>query len=497
MAAENDGILARTARGAGWVVAWRMATRLLGLVSTLVLARLLVPADFGLVALATSFAFALDACLSLGVEDQIIRTPNPDRVLYDTAFTISLLRGIIVGLMVAAMAPFTATFFEEPRLVPVLLALAATTALSGAANIGVVDFRRRLEFHLEFRLLVLPRVVSILATILIAALTHSYWALIVGIVLQRVSSIAIGYAMHPYRPHLTLQAWRQLLGVSFWTWAIGMVGMLRDRSDSFVVARMVGPAGLGAFAAGSEMATVPTTELGLALNRAAMSGFAEAGRRARRSEEADAFLRLLGGLVLVTLPAGVGVSLLADAMVALALGPNWVAAGPVVAVLGVASAIAATGSLGSGWLRARAPLRQLCGILAAALLVRLALLLWLTGTMGLTGAAIAVGVGMVLEAALLVGIVAHRLHLSLTAVVQVVARPLLACLVMALGVVLLNGGGSPARILLTGVPLGMASYGATLLLAWWAAGRPAGAETDLMRGLALSLPRRRLRCGEP
>ena len=72
MAVAEPGILARTARGAGWVVAWRMATRVLGLVSTLVLARLLVPGDFGLVALATSFAFALDACFLVGVEDQIV-----------------------------------------------------------------------------------------------------------------------------------------------------------------------------------------------------------------------------------------------------------------------------------------------------------------------------------------------------------------------------------------------------------------------------------------
>ncbi|HWT09257.1 MAG TPA: oligosaccharide flippase family protein, partial [Roseomonas sp.] len=105
MTVAEAGILARTARGAGWVVAWRMATRLLGLVSTLVLARLLLPEDFGLVALATSFAFALDACLALGVGDQIVRAHEPDRDMYDTAFTINLLRGLLVGAMVAAATP--------------------------------------------------------------------------------------------------------------------------------------------------------------------------------------------------------------------------------------------------------------------------------------------------------------------------------------------------------------------------------------------------------
>lgn len=495
MAAAEPGILARTARGAGWVVAWRMATRLLGLVSTLVLARLLLPEDFGLVALATSFAFALDACLALGVEDQIVRAHEPDRDMYDTAFTINLLRGLLVGAMVAAATPMAAAFFDEPRLVPVLLALAAATAVSGCASIGTVDFRRRLDFHLEFRLFMLPRIAAVIVTIAVAAATRSYWALLVGILLQRASAIGMGYAMHPYRPRLTLKAWRVLVGVSFWTWAIGMVGMLRDRADSFIVARMAGPAGLGAFAAGAEMATVPTTELGLALNRAAMSGFAEAGRAARPEEEADAFLRLLGGLVAFALPAGVGVSLLAHPLVEVALGPRWAAAGPVVAVLGIASAIGATASLGSGWLRARAPLRILLAALAAATALRLLLLLSLTWWFGLAGAAFAVGAGMVTEATLMVGIVARRLRLGAAALAEAIARPVLACLAMALAVSLVSGGGASAlRSVLLGVPVGVASYGLTLLLAWWAAGRPAGAEADLLAAVARVVPRRQASC---
>ncbi|HWT08035.1 MAG TPA: oligosaccharide flippase family protein, partial [Roseomonas sp.] len=348
------------------------------------------------------------------------------------------------------------------------------------------------------RLLVLPRVVSILATIAIAAATHSYWALVVGILLQRAGAIGMGYVMHPYRPRLTLKAWRSLIGVSFWTWAIGVVTMLRDRADSFVVTRTAGPAGFGAFAAAAEMAIVPTVELGMALNRAAMSGFAEAGRRARLEEEAAAFLRLLGGLAAVTLPAGLGLSLLADPLVSIALGPRWTAAGPVIAVLGVASGIFALGPLGSGWLQARAPLRILCAIVAVATLLRLVLLLCLTWRMGLTGAAIAVAAGMVLEALLAVGITVRRLGLHSAAVADVMVRPVLACLAMAMAVTwLASRGGSALVTVLLGVPLGVLAYGLALFLAWWAAGRPMGAEADLLAALSRALPRRQAPCGEP
>ena len=73
-------VLARTVRGAGWVIAWRLGMRVLGLISTLILVRLLVPADFGLLALAASFsAQTIDGMMTLGTEEAVIRQIDPDR----------------------------------------------------------------------------------------------------------------------------------------------------------------------------------------------------------------------------------------------------------------------------------------------------------------------------------------------------------------------------------------------------------------------------------
>src|ERR1700754_25900 len=90
-------LLEKTAGGAGWTIGWRAATRALGFLSTLVLARLLVPADFGLVALAMSVARAIDIVADLGVQDALIRITAPTRRTYDTAFTINVIRGFITA----------------------------------------------------------------------------------------------------------------------------------------------------------------------------------------------------------------------------------------------------------------------------------------------------------------------------------------------------------------------------------------------------------------
>src|SRR4051794_12144458 len=178
MTEDSASILAKTARGAGWVVAWRMITRTLGLVSTLVLVRLLAPADFGLVALATSFSVAIEAFSWLGTEEGVIRHAAPTDAVYDTAFTIALLRGSVVAVAIAAAAYPAGAFFGEPRLPAVLLALAAIAVLESLTNVGTVQFRRDFTFQKEFQLWLLPRILSVVIAITLAAVTRSYWALV-------------------------------------------------------------------------------------------------------------------------------------------------------------------------------------------------------------------------------------------------------------------------------------------------------------------------------
>ena len=112
--APDASLMVRTARSAGWVIAWRMLTRSLGLVSTVVLTKLLLPSDFGLVALATSFALAVDGLSELGVGEALMRETSLDRDMYNTGFTISFCRGLLTAAVIAIGAWPVAVFFERP-----------------------------------------------------------------------------------------------------------------------------------------------------------------------------------------------------------------------------------------------------------------------------------------------------------------------------------------------------------------------------------------------
>jgi O-antigen/teichoic acid export membrane protein len=218
-----ESVSRRVVRGAGWVFAWRLATRNLGLLSTLVLVRLLQPSDFGLVALATGFTDAVDALLAIGVQDALVRAPIADRDMYDTGFGLSVLRGVLTAALIAALAWPIGAFFDDPRLVVVMLALSVGALMSAFENIGIVDFRRDLAFRKEFNMQLWSRIASVAITLGIAVVWPTYWALVVGILVNRALRLAQSYVMSPYRPRIALRAWRRIIGFSLWTWAQGML----------------------------------------------------------------------------------------------------------------------------------------------------------------------------------------------------------------------------------------------------------------------------------
>jgi lipopolysaccharide exporter len=495
-ATPTGTLFARTVRGTGWLITWRMATRLLGVVSTVVLVRLLAPADFGLIALATSFTLAVEAMALIDVEDAVTRERAPTREVYDTAFTLGLLRGLAIGGMIAALAFPAARFFAEPRLAPVILALGLGFLLDGLTNVGVVDFRRDFAFHREVQLWLTPRLMSILLTLGTALLLRSYWALVVGILSQRALRVVFSYRMHPFRPRLGLSAWRGLLGYSLWLSVINVASLLRDRADSILLGRLLGTAPVGIFAIGAEIAALPTTELVEPACRAAFSGFSTA--RNTGLDAGETWLSIIASMTLLTFPAGVGLALIAGPLVQLAFGARWMAAVPLVQLLGIAGCLAAFGTIGSVLLRVHGKMHQVLGIVLAGATLRVALLLLLIPRFGLLGAGFAVAVGLVFDHLLYLVITLRGFAMPLSALLGRLWRSVLATAAMA-AVLLWSGQGGQAAMattlarlamkLLTAMTTGATVYIVTLLAIWLVVGRPAGAEADLLTLLQRLLAR--------
>ena len=192
----SPSITRELAVGSGWMVGAQLAIQLIGLLSTIILARLLMPADFGLVALATTILAGLQALSELSFDIALIQNPRAGRPEYDSAWTLSACRNILIAIGITVAAVPLASGFDDPRLEAIIYCLAVSTFLDGFQNIGIVDFRKELRFHQDLIFRVLGKLGPFVVTISLAFLWQNYWALVIGTVAGSLFRLILSFAMH-------------------------------------------------------------------------------------------------------------------------------------------------------------------------------------------------------------------------------------------------------------------------------------------------------------
>jgi O-antigen/teichoic acid export membrane protein len=464
----------------------RWIDRLFGLVSTIILARLLAPDDFGVVAMASIAIVLADALLDFGVNVALIRNTGVRQAHYDTAWTLRLIQALIATLAVLLAAPFAADYFHDERVRPVLQVLAFSLLLAGCENIGIIALQKGMQFGAEFRFLFIRRVAGFLITISLAWLLRSYWALVIGALSARAFGVALSYVLHPMRPRLCLAEFREIFSVSQWMLVRGIGTFVHGNLHRLLVGRWSNAATMGAYTLADEISAMPTGELLAPLNRVLFPAFAQAREN---PQELKRLLLLAQGLqMLVAIPAAVGLAVVADDAVTVLLGPNWLMAIPFVQVLalaGVAQSLTAScgyGLLVLGRLRSLTVLTWAQALLFAAL--AFSLMPEHQGPLAIAWLRLALATLSIL---LVFGLLIRALPIVRPyEIVRASARPLTAAAAMAAALMTLPFPDSlpTAMVLTMKVGLGAVVYMITIWAAWWIAGRPDGPEAYLLGKVA-------------
>jgi PST family polysaccharide transporter len=318
-------------KGATWMIFQRMTVRVIGLVSTIVLARLLFPDDFGLVALATGIAAIVDSLLELGFDLALIQNQSDGRTRYNTAWTLTILRGLITAAALVAAAHPLAILYEDPRLFGVMLWLALAALISGFINISIVEFRKEMRFDREFTLLVWAKMAGFVTTLTLAWILRDYRALVAGILVGKVTMVILSYAMHSYRPRLSLEGARGFLHFSAWLCLDNIVTIIKTRLDTFIIGKIAGTSALGFYSVAYEISNLTMTELTSPISRVLFAGFSKISGDARRL--ARSFLDSFSVIAFLGMPIAVGIALTAYQIVAIFLGERWLPIVPLIQIL--------------------------------------------------------------------------------------------------------------------------------------------------------------------
>ncbi len=474
-------LASRVAFGAAWMVFLRFSVRMIGLVSTLILVRLLAPADFGIVAMATSIFAIIELLTAFSFDVVLIQRQDAGQDEYNAAWTLNVLLGVAAAVVLVLVAYPAAAFYEQPQLAPVIMVLALSAFLQGLANIGLVDFRKYLQFHKEFIFQFAVKVAAFVVTIFLAVVYRSYWALIAGIVTSKLAALVLSYAIHPFRPRLSLKGVHSIIHFSKWLFVNNVTYFIRSRSPDLILGKMSGAAGLGVFSIAYEISNLPTTELIAPINRALLPGFATMALD--RDRMGRSLVSAAATLALLSIPAGVGIAATAELFVPLVLGEQWGSAIPLIEILALFGAVSAVQSpVGTALLAAGRP-ALMAALSTGIILFMLPAAIYFTGIEGPEGMAKALLATTLLFLPFTYGAASRVLGVRSADIARIFARPLSGATVMYLVLqAFLARFADMNQLLLLGaaVLLGAVVYTATVAVMWLIVGKPAGPERQLM-----------------
>jgi len=467
--------------GSAWMIAMRWAIRSVGLLSTVILARLLAPDDFGVVAMAMVAVAILQSFTQSGVDLALLRAETPQREHYDAAWTLEIIQATVLAAALFLTAPLVAGQFEDPRVTSVIRAMSLAALISGFQNIGVVNFRRELNFRREFQFNVYKRLATFVVTVSAALLMRSYWAMVVGYVVGRVVEVSLSYVMSSYRPRLSLARVGEIWGFSKWLVLTRFSMVVNRQFDRWVVGSMGGAASMGNYFIANDFASSPSDEVIAPMSRAAFPVYSR--MRQQPDELADAFRRMLGSVVAITFATGLGIAAVAEDFVHVVLGAKWAGAIPVMPWLGLFAAVYGIVRALDTFLLAtgRERMSSLMGLAYALVTIPV---IWMAGRQsGVEGIAAAKAATAVALVSILVVVGTRAPPLTLRLVVSAAWPPVVSAAAMFTVVKVLQATmplESHVWGLLRDVIVGAIVYIGSGLVIWLARGRPAGIEQDLI-----------------
>ena len=193
----------KVVRGGIWVFTLRGTQRLFSFVRLIILARILAPSDFGLMGIALLTMAALNTFSQTGFQTALIQKKEDIKSYLDAAWTVTIIRGIILFLILYFIAPYAATFFKSPKALSIIKVIGFSFLIQAFTNIGVVYFQKELEFNKQFIYQFTGTIADFVVAVSAAVILRNVWALVYGLLAGNAARLIVSYLIHPYRPHLS------------------------------------------------------------------------------------------------------------------------------------------------------------------------------------------------------------------------------------------------------------------------------------------------------
>lgn len=309
-----------------WTTYGAIATRVLALLSNLLLARLLLPSEFGVISVAYIFWGLVNLFTQDSAGSFIVYKGLEDKRYLNTTYTISLAIGLILGIGLVALSPLAAKFFGVPNLVWILVVFAFNLLLSCAQSIDAGVLKRRMQYRELANSTLIASMVRVFSTAGCAFLGLSYWSFVIG----DTAFWVVGYILlrhhskQDFRLQLDPHTSSEVLSYCLGSIGSGVGYYVNANSDNFMIGRVLGSTQLGYYNFAYQLTMALTTILSQAISQIGMSAFAQLPDE---QQQENALLAVVEQIAYLTAPLYALFFLMIDQrFISLVFGEKWLPA---------------------------------------------------------------------------------------------------------------------------------------------------------------------------
>lgn len=312
---------------------FRGITRILAFVRIAVLARLLSPEDFGAVGIAALVLAFLEIFTETGVNTVLIQEKSKLDKYLDTAWMISIFRGVLMGVLILVSAPLVARFFNSPNSLYVIATISLVPLVKGFINPAIVKYQKDLEFNKEFYFRLVVFSVDAISAIVVTLLTRHPMGIVVGFIVGAIFEVAMSFKFVQPKPKFSWDSRvaKKIIDSGKWVTGAGISQYLFRQGDDIVVGKVLGQYSLGVYQAAYRISTLPITEVSDVAGKVMFPVIS----KMKKTEIRSAFMKSVASVTFVSLLLGSLIYIFPDLIVGILLGPGWEEVIPILQILAI------------------------------------------------------------------------------------------------------------------------------------------------------------------
>lgn len=465
-------------RGAAWTVGTRMVVKILGFVNTIVMARLLMPEDYGLVAMSMLIVSLVQTMLDFGAVTALMRKEHLSKDDIDSAWTLRLIQCAAAATLIAIAPLIVVPIFDEPRVTYILWTVAVSLLVMGMASLAPIIAIKEFDYRLGFKIDIVGKLASVAVTVLFGFVLRDYRALVIGIAVGYITPFFLTYALHPLRHTINIKKIPEIWSVTKWLMVAGIGGFVLRKGDELAAAKIGTTAEYGNYNVGADLGSLPVAEVGPAMLKALLPVLATMQSDIERTNLA--LTKTLGALGTLIWPLGLGTFATAELLTLIVLGPKWQAAATFVGIYAIITVLQTMANPLNSLLTLRSHTRIQSHLVWLEFSTFVVISIILTPLFGLIALAWARLIASTLNLCWALLVAASYCRLSIGGLLLNLLRPFGGAFIMAVLVVKLPIWPNQIHLhMLAVVSAGALFYTAWCLITWQMAGRPEGLESTI------------------